>query len=167
MAETKKITFQMNEKEYYAAQKFRNKKMSKVKINGYIVLAIILAALVVVGAVIKNVELLTLAVGLLIIMALFLFIRRKAEASNFEISPILNAPQLISYNEDIEFTNSFEKILCPKFKIYAAGQTEKYLFIIATPRKGCFCINKARYSSEELDGLINILKNTGKFKGEK
>lgn len=157
----------MTEKEYLAALKFRNKTLSESKINlPLLVLAALAAAAVLLG-VLGRVEAAAAALLAFAAGCIMLLIKRKSEKDAFKTSPLLNAPHLVAFDKGLEITNNFEKITCPDFNIFAAGQTGEYLFIIPTLRKGCFCINKSRYASPALESLIAALNGAGKIKGDK
>ncbi len=162
-----KLQFQMTEKEYSAAARFRDKKLEGNKVNiGLIILIVLVAGAVILWAVFGNADAGIALTALALLDIIYMLLRRRSDRGTFRASPFLNSTQLITFGEGIEFTNSFEKIFCPKFNVFAAGQKDDYLFIIATPRKGCFCINKERYKSKELENLISSLKAAGKIEGE-
>ncbi|MCD7723876.1 MAG: hypothetical protein LUH82_08070 [Clostridiales bacterium] len=168
MAENaKKLSFQMNEKEYLAAVKFKNKALSGKRLSTAGFWAAVLFAAAAGLMIFNNMQAAAMAGAAFVLLCVFALIKRLSVKKAFSTSPTLNAGHLITFEKNLEITNNFEKITCPDFNIFAAGQTGEFLFLIATPRKGCFCINKNRYSSPELDSLIAALKSAGKFKEEK
>lgn len=104
----------------------------------------------------------TCAIFAVFVVTLFILsdkINKKRILTSFESSVITRGMHTIcTYDEGLEILNSYEKMFVPWQSLYFIKNTPTHLIIIPTSRKGVFAVNKAQYSSAELDGIIELLK---------
>lgn len=166
----KSFSFKMTPDEYYIGWNEKNKMINGNKNLIMTIFCIVLIAVLVV----VNIFVFKMFIAyLLVLMVAFIPIikinsEKRAIKNNFLQCPFLNGETTVFVKENgVEFNNGFEKIYCDFDCIYYAKNEDKHLIICPTLKKGTFVINKERYKSEELDELLQILKEKNVLKENK
>lgn len=153
-----KLTFQMTADEFYEGWKYKLKKNNyKNRIPLLIIILILLIPASI--AYIKNAILLLYVLFSIALMVSARMMNKKAVKRQFFSSPTIKGEATLStYGEGLEIINSYQKIFVPWQSIFSVKETEKLLIIMPTYRTGVFVISKERYSSNELNEIILLLK---------
>lgn len=151
----------MTAEDFYTAWKEKSKQ-NEINIgkNGVIALALVLLLFqFVMGGYFACAIFAVFMVALIILSN---SINKKRILTSFESSVITRGMHTIcTYDQGLEILNSYEKMFVPWQSIYFVKDTPTHLIILPTCRKGVFAVNKAQYTSAELDGIIDLLrKNT-------
>lgn len=153
-----KLTFQMTADEFYEGWKYKLKKNNyKNRIPLLIIIFILLIPASI--AYIKNAILLLYVLFSIALIVSARIMNKKAVKRQFFSSPTIKGEATLStYGEGLEIINSYQKIFVPWQSIFSVKETEKLLIIMPTYRTGVFVISKERYSSNELNEIILLLK---------
>lgn len=153
-----KLTFQMTADEFYEGWKYKLKKNNyKNRIPLLIIIFILLIPASI--AYIKNAILLLYVLFSIALIVSAKIMNKKAVKRQFFSSPTIKGEATLStYGEGLEIINSYQKIFVPWQSIFSVKETEKLLIIMPTYRTGVFVISKERYSSNELNEIILLLK---------
>lgn len=153
-----KLTFQMTADEFYEGWKYKLKKNNyKNRIPLLIIILILLIPASI--AYIKNAILLLYVLFSIALMVSARMMNKKAVKRQFFSSPTIKGEATLStYGEGLEIINSYQKIFVPWQSIFSVKETEKLLIIMPTYRTSVFVISKERYSSNELNEIILLLK---------
>lgn len=158
-----KLSFKMNVQDYCKIWQVKLNKMNDLKkrIPVLIFLIIIFCLDLICLFFIKNYIIAEFIVLFFALCFVFLFTyRKKAMIKQYEQSAVAKSIYTIcTYNDGLEILNSYEKMFVPWQSIYYVKNTEKYILILPTYRKGAVAIDKSRQDSDKINELISILKN--------
>lgn len=158
------MNFNMTARDYYTATRTRNKKLndSKSKIVISVLLCFCCVFLsVMLFAVTKDVVYLGICIALFAAIMMFnLTNTKKTVMKTFDESPVAQSMHTIrTYNDGLEIINSYEKIFVPWQSIYMIEDTATHFVIMPTYTKGAIAIDKQKFASPQLDGIIAEIKS--------
>lgn len=153
-----KLTFQMTADEFYEGWKYKLKK-NNYKNRLPIMIIILIILIIVTIAITKSTMFLLYLFFIIALMVSARVMNKKAVKRQFFSSPTIKGEATLStYGDGLEIINSYQKIFVPWQSIFSVKETEKLLIIMPTYRTGVFVISKERYSSNELNEIILLLK---------
>ena len=157
-----KLSFKMTAQDYYNVWKIKLNKMDSInkKLKLLIVPLIMWLFCIILFILIKQYMFAGyFTVFIAGILCFFFSMRKNSIIKQYHQTAVVKSIHTIcTYNDGLEIINSYEKIFVPWQSLYYVKNTEKYLFILPTFRKGAFAVDKSKQNADAIDELIRIIK---------